>query len=91
MGGFQQGPLKLDTINGLVFNWASADRIVEFAKANNLKMRGHTLVWYQQTPAQFFTDANGKDLTKDQLYARLRVYMTAVMTHFKDAVFCWTL
>ena len=87
--GAPQAPIKLDTINGLVFNWAAADRIVAFAKANNMMMRGHTLVWYQQTPAAFFTNAEGKDLTKDQLYARLRVYMTAVMTHFKDAVFCW--
>lgn len=89
MGGFSQAPLKLDTINGLVFNWASADRIVAFAKANNMTMRGHTLVWHSQTPAAFFTDDKGNQLTKDQLYARLRVYMTAVMNHFKDVTFCW--
>ena len=89
MGGFSQGPLKLDTINGLVFNWASADRIVAFAKANNMKMRGHTLVWHSQTPAAFFNDDKGNPLTKDQLFARLKVYMTAVMNHFKDVTFCW--
>jgi len=89
-GGQQaQAPLKLDTINGLVFNWSSADRIVAFAKANNMKMRGHTLVWHSQTPAAFFTDDNGNQLTKDQLYARLKIYMTAVMNHFKDITFCW--
>ncbi len=89
MGGFAQVPLKLDTINGLVFNWASADLIVEFAKANNLKMRGHTLVWHSQTPAAFFTDDKGNQLTKDQLYDRLRVYMTAVMNRYKDVTFSW--
>jgi endo-1,4-beta-xylanase len=89
MGGFSQASLKLDTISGLVFNWASADRIVAFAKANNMTMRGHTLVWHSQTPAAFFTDDKGNQLTKDQLYARLRVYMTAVMNHFKDVTFCW--
>jgi endo-1,4-beta-xylanase len=89
MGGFPQVPLKLDTINGLVFNWASADRIVEFAKANNMKMRGHTLVWHSQTPAAFFKDDQGNQLTKEQLYARLKIYMTAVMDHYKDVVFCW--
>jgi endo-1,4-beta-xylanase len=89
MGGFSQTPPKLDTINGLVFNWASADRLVEFAKANNMTMRGHTLVWHSQTPASFFTDDKGNQLTKDQLYARLKVYMTAVMNHFKDVTFCW--
>ncbi len=89
MGGFSQGPLELDTINGLVFNWASADRIAEFARTNNMKMRGHTLVWHSQTPAGFFTDDNGNQLTSEQLYERLKVYMTAVMNRYKDVIFCW--
>jgi endo-1,4-beta-xylanase len=89
MGGFQQGPLKLDTINGLVFNWASADRIADFARQNSMTMRGHTLVWHSQTPAAFFTDDKGNQLTKEQLYERLRIYMTAVMNRYKDVMFCW--
>jgi endo-1,4-beta-xylanase len=89
MGGFQQGPLKLDTINGLVFNWTSADRIADFARQNNMTMRGHTLVWHSQTPAAFFTDDKGNQLTKEQLYERLRIYMTAVMNRYKDVVFSW--
>jgi endo-1,4-beta-xylanase len=88
-GGFPQAPLKLDTINGLVFNWASAEKIVEFAKANNMKMRGHTLVWHSQTPAAFFTDDKGNQLTKEQLYDRMKIYITAVMNHYKDVTFCW--
>lgn len=89
MGGFQPLPPKLDSINGLVFNWASADVHADFARANNLKMRGHTLVWHSQTPASFFTDTKGNQLTKDQLYARLKDYMTAVITRYKDVTFCW--
>lgn len=88
-GGFSQGPLKLDTINGLVFNWASADRIADFARQNKMTMRGHTLVWHSQTPAAFFTDDKGNQLTKEQLYERLRIYMTAVMNRYKDVIFCW--
>lgn len=89
MAGFQQGPLKLDTINGLVFNWTSADRIADFARQNNMSMRGHTLVWHSQTPAAFFTDDNGTQLTKEQLYERLKIYMTTVMNRYKDVTFCW--
>ena len=89
MGGFQQGPLKLDTVNGLVFNWAAADRIADFARANNLKMRGHTMVWHSQTPAAFFNDDKGNPLTKEQVFARLKIYMTAVMNRYKDVTFCW--
>jgi endo-1,4-beta-xylanase len=89
MGGFPQTPVKLDTINGLVFNWASADRIADFARANNLPVRGHTLVWHSQTPAAFFNDEKGNQLTKEQLYARMKIYMTAVIDRYKDVTFCW--
>ncbi len=88
-GGFNQGPVVLDTINGLVFNWAGADGVAKFAKENNLKVRGHTLVWHSQTPASFFTDDEGNQLTKEQLYKRMEDYMTAVMNRYKDVVFCW--
>src|SRR5689334_14652417 len=36
------------------YNWQPADEIVNFAQANGLKMRGHTLVWHNQTPDWFF-------------------------------------
>ena len=88
-GGFNQNPADLDTINGLVFNWSGADRMVEFAKENNMIIRGHTLVWHSQTPATFFTDDEGNQLTKEQLYKRMEDYMSAVMNHFKDIAFCW--
>ena len=89
MGGFSQGPLKLDTINGLVFNWGSADRIADFARTNKMILRGHTLVWHSQTPAQFFTDDQGNQLSKEQLYERLKIYMREVISRYKDVVFCW--
>ena len=33
------------------FTFAAADAQVAFAKANNMQVRGHTLVWHAQTPA----------------------------------------
>src|SRR5687767_1501903 len=32
------------------YYWKAADSIVAFAKRHKLKMRGHTLVWHNQTP-----------------------------------------
>jgi endo-1,4-beta-xylanase len=89
-GGSPRMPAaKPDTINGLVFNWASADRHADFARKNNLSVRGHTLVWHSQTPASFFTDNQGKQLTKEQLYAKMKDYMSAVINRYKDVTFCW--
>jgi endo-1,4-beta-xylanase len=35
------------------YNWADADKIADFAVKNNLKLRGHTLCWHNQTPTWF--------------------------------------
>ena len=32
------------------FSWGKADAIMDFAKTNNLMVRGHTLIWHKQTP-----------------------------------------
>jgi endo-1,4-beta-xylanase len=37
------------------YNFKAADAIAEYAHANNLKLRGHSLVWHQQLPAGFAT------------------------------------
>ncbi len=46
------------------YNWKDADAIVAFAQKNNLKVRGHTLCWHQQTADWFFKDANGNKVSK---------------------------
>ncbi|WP_320779668.1 endo-1,4-beta-xylanase [Streptomyces sp. CRN 30] len=33
------------------YDWAEADRIVEFAEAHGQQVRGHTLVWHSQNPS----------------------------------------
>lgn len=71
------------------YNFREADELVNFAQANGLAVRGHTLVWHSQTPRQFFCDEQGKQLGKDALYNRLEKYMTDVLTHFKGKVYCW--
>ncbi|MBY8850883.1 acyltransferase domain-containing protein, partial [Saccharothrix sp. MB29] len=38
------------------FRFGDADTLVAWAKANGTAVRGHTLVWHQQTPAWVFKD-----------------------------------
>ncbi|HSU28007.1 MAG TPA: endo-1,4-beta-xylanase [Chitinophagaceae bacterium] len=71
------------------YNWKDADSIVAFAKKNNLKMRGHTLCWHNQTPRWLFTDSAGKNVSKEVLLARLKAHITAVVSRYKGSIYAW--
>ena len=62
------------------FNWAEADKIVEFAQANGLKVRGHTLCWHGQTGEWMFKDSAGNQAPKELVLARLKEHITQVVS-----------
>jgi endo-1,4-beta-xylanase len=71
-----------------------ADSLVRFAKTNNMRVRGHTLVWHQQTPSWVFKDEHGANLLptpegKALLLRRLEKHVREVVSHFKDDVYAW--
>jgi len=68
-----------------VHDWAAADRLVDFARANRQLVRGHTLVWHSQNPAW----VNEQDLTPAQLRAVLRRHIIDEVTHFKGRIWHW--
>jgi endo-1,4-beta-xylanase len=71
------------------YNWKDADAIADFARQNNIKLRGHTLCWHNQTPAWLFTDSTGKTVSRDMLLARLKRHITDVMTRYKGTIYAW--
>ena len=73
------------------YSFAGADAIANFARANSIKMRGHTLVWHSQNPDWLFRDAGGVDLTptpenKALMLARLETHIRAVVPRYADVV-----
>jgi endo-1,4-beta-xylanase len=77
------------------FTFTNADPQVAFAKANNMRVRGHTLVWHNQIPAWVFSDpATGlpmapSDANKALLIQRMRNHIQGVVTHFGTDVGTW--
>ncbi len=71
------------------YHWEPADKIAEFAVKNGLKLRGHTLCWHNQTPNWFFTDAEGKQVSKEILLARLKKHIFDVVNRYKGAIYAW--
>jgi endo-1,4-beta-xylanase len=76
------------------FTFATADAQVALAKANNMHVRGHTLVWHNQVPAWVFNASDGTPMTptpenKALLLQRLESHIRAVVGHFGDDVYAW--
>ncbi|MCZ8510963.1 endo-1,4-beta-xylanase [Paenibacillus filicis] len=77
------------------FTFADADTIVNFATANDMKVRGHTLVWHTSNPDWLFKDANGQQMTQpteaNKILPRKRLenHIKNVVTHFGDKVYAW--
>lgn len=71
-------------------NFAPADAIVAFAQANNMRMRGHTLLWHFTAPQWFFkgcdTDPAG---CLPNVRTRLHDYIHNVMVHFGGKIYAW--
>jgi endo-1,4-beta-xylanase len=60
-----------------VYNFGPADDFVAFGEKNKMFIIGHTLVWHNQCPPWFFTNASGKPNTKEEQIERLRSHTEA--------------
>ena len=67
------------------FNWANADRIANFCRQNGIKLRGHCLMWHSQIGRWML----GDNPTKEKFYERMRNHIHAVVSRYKDVVYCW--
>jgi endo-1,4-beta-xylanase len=68
------------------FDFAAADRFVEFGQKNNMFIVGHTLVWHRQTPNWVFVDDANKPMGREAMLARLKDHIFTVMGRYKGRV-----
>lgn len=73
------------------YNWKNADAIIAFAQRNNLRVRGHNLVWHydSQTPKWIFQDKDGKQASKDLVLQRLKDHIFTVVSRYKGKIYAW--
>nr|WP_148221685.1 endo-1,4-beta-xylanase [Caldicellulosiruptor owensensis] len=71
------------------YNFDAVDKMKEFAIKNNMKMRGHTFVWHNQTPEWVFKDREGNDVSRELLIERLREHIKTVCDRYRDIVYAW--
>ncbi len=71
------------------FTFQKADQMVEFAKKHKMMVRGHTLVWHNQTPDWVFIEKKGNFVSRDTLLKTMKNHITQVMEHYKDTIHHW--
>jgi len=78
-----------------MYDFAPADKLIAFAQAHGIAVRGHTLVWHYasanwtEAPDWFFAGDPQDPHYRAIVAARLRRYVTDVVTHFRGKVYAW--
>ena len=72
-----------------VWTWGQADSIADFCRRNNIKMRGHNLLWHSQSTDWMLYDKKGNFVKKEIFLARLKDHITTIVNRYKDIVYCW--
>jgi endo-1,4-beta-xylanase len=67
------------------YDWTGADQIVAFAEAHDQKVRGHTLVWYNQLP-DWLTSGT---FTAAQLSDLLKTHISTEVGRYAGRVYAW--
>ena len=71
------------------YNWEPADKIANFARENNMKLRGHALVWHQQAGPWIFKAADGGKVSKEVLLQRMKTHIDSVVKRYKGTIYAW--
>ncbi|WP_010250451.1 endo-1,4-beta-xylanase [Acetivibrio cellulolyticus] len=82
-----ENEMKVDAIEPSqnTFNFSNGDKLVNFAQSNNMKVRGHTLLWHNQLP-NWMRNWSG---SRDGLVSAMNNHITKTMDHFKGKVAEW--
>lgn len=82
-----ENAMKMNTISQgrQSYNWEDADYLVSFAAENNIRVHGHTLIWYKHTPAWVAAFSG----TVDDWKTILKEYIQDVVGRYKGKVASW--
>lgn len=75
---------------------SNTKKILDWAKKNGLKVRGHVLVWYSQTPDWFFREgfrSDGALVSREEMLSRMESYIKQVLnycdTNYPGMFYAW--
>ncbi len=67
------------------FDFSQADKLAEFAATNQMRLRGHTLVWHSQIPGWL----TGGKWTREEALQIMEQHIATMLRHFQGKVCAW--
>ena len=82
-----ENAMKFDAMHPAqnTYNFTDADALVAYAEANDMVVRGHTLVWHSQIPGWL----TGGNFTRDQVIAIMRDHIMTVVGRYRGRILAW--
>lgn len=71
------------------YRFEKADEMIAFANQNGKKVRGHTLVWHNQTSDWIFKNEDGSMVDRENLLQRMKKHITTVMERYRGRIYSW--
>ena len=76
------------------FSFHTADRVLEWARDNDLSMVGHALFWHGQTPQWLFNGPTGAPATRAEAIDNMQFYVSTLAAHWTangliDHIYSW--
>ncbi|NUT51736.1 MAG: 1,4-beta-xylanase [Saccharothrix sp.] len=80
-----ENEMKIDATepNQNQFSYTNADRIVNHARSQGMRVRGHTLAWHSQQPGWM------QNMSGSALRSAMLNHVTQVATYYKGKIYAW--
>jgi endo-1,4-beta-xylanase len=67
------------------YNFTETDTLVAFAKAHNMKVRAHPLVWHDSLPNWLYDN----EFTREELLAILKDHIQTLVSRYRGQIYAW--
>jgi len=71
------------------YDFTEADRLVNWAVENNIKMIGHTLIWHGQSAPWLNRDEQGDALTRSQAKVNMESFIKTYVSRYEGNIYSW--
>ncbi len=71
------------------YDFSRADAFIDYAKARNAFVIGHTLIWHNQTPSWFFKNEKGEPFDEEEQSRVLNAHIKVMAERYLGQVHAW--